>query len=377
MRSTRTKMKVLGLVALLVAFVGSLQGVGWGTAATTTDPSGDAGASTVDVTEARHDDNGTNLVWAFQTAASFDPEVGTLDTAQWDLDLNSNGTFNESVDACIQLAPLFNGSGTMRASLKAGCGATVNGTADAVFAGGNDVTVTFSNSFFRGATGFTGTTYNYKLTVMDFGANADVVPNTGTITHAAVSPAGTPTPTPATPTPTPATPTPTPVVGQQDTDTQNVTVNVQGVLSIDALLDLVNLGSVSSGGSSLATSVGQIDYTNTLNDGLNWNVSVAATKLAMTGVVSGTIDCTRMSFTPGSTITSEAGSSGALPAAGSASAFSGACTDTAYSSPVTMSTAAPTSQGVFHQAGSTLQVAVPNTAPAGVYNGTLQYTITG
>ncbi len=364
--------KVLGLAALLMACIVSLQGVGGATDGSATDPTGDQGASSIDVTEARHTDGPVDFTWSFHTNAVLVPE-SELDTAQWDLDLNSNGVYSEAADACIQMAPLFNGSQIMRASLKPGCGATIAGTDDATFTGGNDVTISFPNAFFRSATGFsTGTSYRYRLTVTSF-SGSDVVPNTGQIDHIGVSASGTPTP-PPTPPPTP-TPTPTPVVGQQDTDTQNVTVNVQGVLSIDALLDLVNLGSVSSGGSSLATSVGQVDYTNTLNDGLNWNVSVAATKLALGALTS--IDCTRMTFTPGSTFTSDPGSLGANPAAGSASAFSGACTNSAYSNPVTMATAAPASQGAYHQTGSTLQVAVPNTAPAGTYNGTLQYTITG
>ncbi len=189
------------------------------------DPSGGSGEILIDLTELSHEDDGSNLSWSFHTANTFDPEE-TLDTVQWDLDLNSNGTISESADACILLAPLFNGTGTMRASLKPSCGSVIAGTADATFVGENDVTVTFANDFFRDRTGFTGTSYQYRATSSDFNAWVDKAPSDSTfVTHSSIAqPGDTPGPTDtpagtATPTPTGATPTPTatPTPGPNDT----------------------------------------------------------------------------------------------------------------------------------------------------------------
>ncbi len=205
-----------------------------GDASSQTDPTGDPVGGTgdvfIDLVDVSHQDGGTSVSWSFETASEFDPEVGTLDNVRWDLDLNSNGTLNESVDACILLEPLFDGTGRIRAGLKAGCGIVVAGTADAEVAGAV-VTVTFANEFFRNSTGFTGTDYQYQVVSKDFGEWNDRVPDDDAtfIAHSSVAQPGDPdptdtpdgqTPTP-TPTPTPSgatpTPTPTPTPGPNDT----------------------------------------------------------------------------------------------------------------------------------------------------------------
>lgn len=224
------------------------------------DPSGDpAGGSSdvlIDLVEVSHNDDGTEITWSFRTASEFDPEA-TLDTVQWDLDLNSNGQVSEPADACIQLQPVGDGVGTMRASLKPSCGPVIAGTADAEF-DGDEASITFANDFFRNATGFTSTSYQYQVRSTDFNLWTDRVPDgTAFVTHSSIaqpgdtpgptdSPTASPTPTPAptggaTPTPTPTqtsatpTPTPTPTPGPNDTSAMG-TPSKSSVAPGDALL---------------------------------------------------------------------------------------------------------------------------------------------
>jgi hypothetical protein len=384
--SKSRKFKALGIGLLLVLFGAALQGMSQASSGTTSDPTADSTGGTapaLDVTSVAHDDNGTNITWTITYAAPFS-NTADFFTAQWDLDLSNVGTFGKASDACILLEQ--NGSGGLRASLKPGCGSSTAGTANATTAAagsGESVTFSFGNQAFRSATGFGGTTYQYRVTSSDFRGNIDLVPGTGgttgtfsgTITHSNVSAAATPTPVPtASPTPVPT----APPGSTTATSTQNQQVNVTGVLSISALQSLVDFASVSTGGSKTGVAAGQLDYTNTLNNGGDWNVTVKSTDL-MKGTAS--IPYDNETFTPGTGFTSDVGSSG-TPTAGSASQghFVGTVHGAGnYSNPVTVATALGTANvyGSFHQTGDTLALNVPLAAKPGLYTGTLQYTITG
>jgi hypothetical protein len=87
---------------------------------------------------------------------------------------------------------------------------------------------------------------------------------------------------------------------------------------------------------------------------------------------------TGMTITPGATFVGTTGAVG-TPSVGGGGTFSGsdATPGTTPSSPVTVATAAASVQGVYTQTGSTIAVTVPGGTPAGVYTGTIAYTITG
>jgi hypothetical protein len=127
--------------------------------------------------------------------------------------------------------------------------------------------------------------------------------------------------------------------------------------------------------------VGSIDYANTLGDGLSWSASVAATDLTSGA---SRIPVSDLSYAP-SSVTAGSGAVGTTPTAGSGGAFSFACTGNvgdvapgvSYSCPLSLLTAGSTTQGTWNQNANTATLTFPAGPPAGVYNGYLQYSVTG
>lgn len=158
------------------------------------------------------------------------------------------------------------------------------------------------------------------------------------------------------------------------TSNQSVTATVvAGTLTVTAPPALVT--NLSPGVANTGIALGSLVYTNTLNDGLAWTVTVTSNDWMFS---TNTIHFTGMTVTPGSTIGVGTGGVG-TPTAGGGGTFTGsdATPGTTQSSPVTMATGTSTTQGVFTQNGSTLAVIVPGGTPTGAYTGTIVYTITG
>jgi hypothetical protein len=155
---------------------------------------------------------------------------------------------------------------------------------------------------------------------------------------------------------------------------QTVTATVvAGTLTVTAPPALVT--NLTPGQSNSGIALGALLYTNTLNSGSSWSVTMTTTDW-----VNGAnkLLFTDMSVTPGTTITPGLGANSAPTNAGGGS-FSGADTTpgTTASSPQTLATGASTAQGAYTQAGTTMSVLVPGGTPTGVYTGTITYTITG
>ena len=233
MRRLRTTIIAsLAAVAVVSLTVGASGDAGAQSDATG-DPSGGTNDVLIDLVEVSHDDDGSQISWSFTAQAAFDPEAA-LDAVKWDLDINGNGTLNEAADACIKLAPLFNGTGTLRASYETGCDGFSETTVDATKSGA-EVTISFTNAFFREKSLGDATSYKYQVTASDLNGWTDRVPDAtdAFITHSGITEEGgtpdpsdgqTPTPTPtATPTPSGATPTPTPTATATPTPGPNDT----------------------------------------------------------------------------------------------------------------------------------------------------------
>lgn len=360
--------KVVGLIAGMVVL---------GAALTQAAPGGGSDpddSANFDIAAIGHDNTATVLTFTLDTFETFGNPDLELSTANWFLDLNSNGATSEpNLDGCMEAQGDGTSSGV--SVILTDCSGNIEASASATkVAQGAGTRLSFSfplSAIQSVGLATTATSFQYFVTANDFG-DTDRAPDTGfTAFSLAVV-----TPTPATPTPTlEPTPTPTPE-GTVVTDNQTLNASVQGVLSINALLDSVNLGTITGGQTGAAVPVGEVAYTNTLNDGLAWTVSVAATKLQQgSGGTGKEIAYSNLSFAPGQTVTKDAGST-ADPtlAAATPVAFSGSGT---FSNPVGLASAPGTTQGSFHQTGSTVQLAVPLTTQAGAYTGTLQYTIIG
>jgi hypothetical protein len=376
-------LKALGLVALLVAFGATLQGLSQATSLTTPDSTTDATGGTspvkVDLGSVSHADSGTAITYTAHTVGVVTPS--DIVSIKWHLDMNNNTVFDETAgDACITVAQ--GGPTGLIASLKPTCGSqTLLGTADVTTtpaSGGDDLTFSFDNAQFRTFTSFSGSTYNYFVNSVDVNGNADRVPDTGFITHSGVVAAATATPTAA---PT-ATPVPTPVPGSTTASTtQSQQVSVAGVLSISRLLPLVDFGGINTSASKSNVDAGELDYTNTLDNSFAWNVAVQTTNLTRSGTApQPAIAYANETFTPGTAITSGSGSTNA-PTVGSASqgAFAGSG---ATSNPITVAQASSGTYGTgafgsYQQTGSKLALTVPLGTRPGTYTGTLTYTITG
>jgi predicted component of type VI protein secretion system len=150
---------------------------------------------------------------------------------------------------------------------------------------------------------------------------------------------------------------------------------VAGTLTVTAPPALVT--NLTPGAQTTGISLGALAYTNTLGDGQSWSVTMTTTDWMFSG---NAIKFTDMAVQPGasSNITGAVGAVG-TPTAGSNATFSGTDTTpgTTPSSPVTMATGTSSTQGVFTQTGATMSVTVPGGTPAGLYTGTITYTITG
>jgi len=176
-------------------------------------PGGSLGAVMIDLTAVGHTDDSTSIGYSFDTAGAITGD--NLDHVQWDLDLNSNGTFGEPADACIILTSSGGTSGS--AALKHGCGNFIDGTSNATISG-THIAFSFDLAFFRSKTGFNGSSYKYRVTSVDANNNEDIVPNaagtpstfSGSVTHTLGGSAATTPPTTTAPTTTaPTTTAPT------------------------------------------------------------------------------------------------------------------------------------------------------------------------
>jgi hypothetical protein len=157
--------------------------------------------------------------------------------------------------------------------------------------------------------------------------------------------------------------------------TQGVTATVvAGTLTVTAPPALVT--SLNPATANTGVPLGVVAYTNTLNDSTSWSVTMTSTDWVNGG---NAIHFTEMSVTPGTSLGAGVGSVGTPTAGASGQTLSGTDTTpgTTPSSPITLATGTGSIQGVFTQSGSTMSVTVPGGTPAGVYSGTITYTITG
>lgn len=164
------------------------------------------------------------------------------------------------------------------------------------------------------------------------------------------------------------------------TETQTESLTVEGgVLSIARAQAAVTLGTIVQNQTTGQIAIGDLTYENTLSDGLDWSVTVAATDLVSGTPASctpedGCIPFTAQTFTPGTSIVPGGPSNATGGTFGGTDPIPG----TSFSGPLTVATATATVQGSFTHSGSTTAVSVPGTAkPANDYVGVLQYTITG
>jgi hypothetical protein len=149
---------------------------------------------------------------------------------------------------------------------------------------------------------------------------------------------------------------------------------VAGTLTVTAPAALVT--SLNPATANTGIPLGAVAYTNTLNDGSSWSVTMTSTDWVSSG---NAIHFTDMSVNPGASLGAGVGSVGTPTAGSNNQTFSGsdATPGTTASSPITLATGTASVQGVFTQSGSTMSVTVPGGTPAGVYTGTITYTITG
>lgn len=148
-----------------------------------------------------------------------------------------------------------------------------------------------------------------------------------------------------------------------------------GSLSITAP-GAFSLGSAIQPGSTISgASLGALSYTNTLNDGLSWSVTVAATDLYNSGNAS-TVPFTSFSVTVGQTVNP----AGPTPTGAGPTSLSGPDTTpgTTYSNPLTLANGTSVQNGSYTQSGNAITVVFPaNLLNSGTMSSTLQYTITG
>lgn len=168
---------------------------------------------------------------------------------------------------------------------------------------------------------------------------------------------------------------PSPVFASSSSSSQTVTATVlAGVLTVTAPSPLV---SNFTPGQTTSATLGNLAFTNTLNDGSSWSVTASSTDWKSGANL---ILFTDMTFvTSGSSISPAQGSSGGTPTVGSGGALSGADTTpgTTQSSAVTLATGTSAQQGIYTMSGNSLSVLVLANTPQGAYAGTIQYTVTG
>lgn len=163
------------------------------------------------------------------------------------------------------------------------------------------------------------------------------------------------------------------------TATQKTTVTVTrlpGVLQLSVAEPTLSFGSVLAGTATAPVPVGDLIYTNTLDNTEAWSVAVAATSL-VNG--SSTIGWTSLSFDPGRVDTPGSTATGSIDP-GTGGTFTGGADSTpgtTLSAPLTVATGTGRTRGRFTHSGSTVTLTVPPDATSGSYAGTVQYTILG
>jgi hypothetical protein len=164
--------------------------------------------------------------------------------------------------------------------------------------------------------------------------------------------------------------------------TQIVTgATVGGVLSITAPAALA-LPALVAGSSTAATGLGNLSWTDTMDDSVVSSVTLAATNLWHAAGAGLYIPWADFTITVDPTTTPNVNNTGAAPVvpAGSPYVLTGAPTTDfgTYCTPITLATASATSEGTWTQAGNQITVAVPaNTTPGTAFSATIQYTVTG
>ena len=179
-------------------------------------------------------------------------------------------------------------------------------------------------------------------------------------------------------------------------DTQSVTATVSaGSLSV-VVPGTLALGSITPGSNIAATNLGLLNFTNTLNNGANWSVTMAATDLYCSTCSAGhqvAVPFTAMTVTAGNQFQAKTGAVG-TPANGAGGALTGSDTTpgTTFSSGVTLvGSTAGSAEGSWDEApvadacafGSAtagcnqIAMVVNGSAGAGSAAATIQYTITG
>jgi len=224
MKRKSVALTLIGIVLLGGALLAGVSQASSATTQVTAAPTGGSGSKLVDLKSVSHADDATNITWSFHTANVV--TNADFDHIQWDLDLNNDGNATGQEDACIQAVAVPSSPKLRAALLPNGCGTTTAATADATptpsASGGDDITFTFTLKSFKDSTGFSGTKYQYRVTLVDANGWTFVVPSSTTfITHTLGGSSSTPTPTP-TPTATAspngnATPTPSPTPGSSET----------------------------------------------------------------------------------------------------------------------------------------------------------------
>jgi hypothetical protein len=164
--------------------------------------------------------------------------------------------------------------------------------------------------------------------------------------------------------------------------TQVVTgATLGGVLSITAPAALT-LPTLVGGSSTLATNLGSLSWTDTLNDSVVSSVTLAATNLWHAAGAGLYIPWADFTISVDPTVIANSMNTGAAATvpAGSPYTLTGAATTdfATYSTPITLATASATSEGTWTQAANQIVVAVPaNTTPGTTFAATIQYTVTG
>jgi hypothetical protein len=152
-----------------------------------------------------------------------------------------------------------------------------------------------------------------------------------------------------------------------------LTITAPGTLTLPALVD---------GSTTADTNLGSLSWTDTMNDGVGWSVTLAATNLWHAAGAGLYIPwaCFTITVDPVPIPDSmDTGPAVAVPT-GSPYVLAGApTTDFAtYSTPITLATGSSTSQGTWTADNNQIAVAVPaNTTPSTSFAGTIQYTLTG
>jgi hypothetical protein len=154
-----------------------------------------------------------------------------------------------------------------------------------------------------------------------------------------------------------------------------------GVLSITAP-GALTLPSLVGGRSTVATNLGSVSWTDTMNDAAVSSVTLAATNLWHAAGAGLYIPWADFTITVDSAPSADAMNTGpaVVVPPGSPYVLTGAATTdfATYCTPITLATGSATSEGTWTQANNQIVVAVPaNTTPDTSFSGTIQYTVTG